>query len=430
MLHVFSNGVLSMSEDSVLFRTLGEALAIGLLIGVERYKSRSPDERRSAGMRTFTIIALLGAICALLDVVGFTLITFSALLILLGLGYWRESTQSLGMTTEITALVTFWLGYLVKSHETLTISAAIVLVILLASKHGLHQFIKGKVSEIEFYDTLKFLAVVFVIFPLLPNRDIGPYAFFNPTQIWMLVILVSTISYSGYVLIRVLGSKRGIQVNALIGGLISTMAVTMSFAERAREAPEASRQFGVTAVMANAVQFPRLLILIWVVDQRLALFLAVPLMGMFLVGLLGAWLMGRSRKVWGDGSTAEMLHQNPYSFWPALKFAFLFVVVFFLMKVATVWLGEQGLYLVSAIAGLADASAITLSVADMTHGGSVSLIAGSVAILIAVSVNALMKWAVALVNGNREIAYWLGGGFLTMLATGVVLTLIVAAYLL
>ena len=180
--------------------------------------------------------------------------------------------------------------------------------------------------------------------------------------------------------------------------------------------------------MANAVQFPRLLVLIWVVDQQLALFLAVPLMGMFVVGLLGAWVLGHVRKVWAEEPPAdELLLENPYSFWPALKFALLFVVVFFFTKLATVWLGKQGIYLVSAIAGLADVSAISLSVADMSHHGSVSLLAASVAILIAVSVNALMKWILALVNGNRELAFWLSGGFVTMLGTGVVLTL--AAYL-
>ena len=417
-----------MPEDISLFKTLGEALAIGLLIGVERYKSRSPDDKKSAGMRTFPVIALLGALCAIMDVRSFTLASLGALLVLLGVGYYRKSTQSMGITTEITALVTFWFGYLVKTHEILMISAAIVLVILLASKNVLHEFVKGKVSEIEFYDTLKFLAVVFVIFPLLPNRNIGPYEFFNPSQIWMLVILVSTISYSGYVLIRLLGSKRGIQVNALIGGLVSTMAVTMSLAERVRKAPEASRLFGVTGVMANAVQFPRLLVLIWVVDQQLALFLAIPLMGMFMVGLVGAWGLGRLRKVWSEEPPAELLLQNPYSFGPAIKFALLFVVVFFVTKLATVWLGEQGIYLASGIAGLADVSAISLSVADLSHNGSVSVPAASVAIFIAMTVNALMKWVLARVNGNRELAFWLGGGFLTMLATGVILALVVSVY--
>lgn len=412
-----------MPEDIALFKTLGEALAIGLLIGVERYKSRGPDEKKSAGMRTFTVVALLGAICALLDVPEFTLITFGALLTLFGIGYWRESNQSLGLTTEITALLTFWFGYLVRSHETLIISAAIVLVILLASKDVLHEFVRGKVTETEFYDTLKFLAVVFVIFPLLPNRYVGPLEFFNPTQLWMLVILVSTISYSGYVLVRILGSRRGTQVNAIVGGLVSTMAVTMSLAERARKAPEASRLLGATGVMANAVQFPRLLVLIWVVDAQLAQLLAVPLMGMFVVGLLGAWMLGRARRVWAEEPPAELLLQNPYSFLPALKFALLFLVVFFVTKLATLWLGEQGILLVSAIAGLADVSAISVSIADLSQQGTTSLPGAMLAIFIAVTVNALMKWILALVNGNRELAFWLGGGFLTMLVTGVVLAL-------
>ena len=123
-----------------------------------------------------------------------------------------------------------------------------------------------------------------------------------------------------------------------------------------------------------------------------------------------------------------MLLQNPYSFWAALKFALLFVVVFLFTKLATVWLGEQGIYLASALAGLADVSAISLSVADMSRTGSVSLMAASIAIFIAVTVNALMKWILALVNGTRDLAFWLGGGFLTMLATGVALALAASVF--
>jgi len=399
----------------------GEALAIGLLVGVERYKSRDSDDKKSAGVRTFTLIALLGAICALLTVPLFTAATFAALVVFLGLGYYRESERSLGMTTEAAALLTFWFGYLVRSHEALMISASIVLVILLASKDTLHGFVKGEVTEVELYDTLKFLAVVFVIFPLLPNRYVGPYDFFNPTQVWLLVILLSAISYSGYVLIRVLGGTRGLQVNALVGGLVSTMAVTMSLAERAREAPEWSRLFGVTGVMANAVQFPRLLVLIGVVHRELAFFLAVPLLGMFVVGLAGAWVVGRVRKVWDEEPSVSLLLTNPFSFWPALKFALLFVGVFFFSKLATVWLGEQGVYPAGAIAGLADVSAISLSVADMVRTDTVSLTTASIAVFIAIAMNAVMKGIVALVNGNRPLALWLGGGFLAMLGTGVVL---------
>jgi uncharacterized membrane protein (DUF4010 family) len=149
---------------------------------------------------------------------------------------------------------------------------------------------------------------------------------------------------------------------------------------------------------------------------------------MFVVGLLGAWLLGRIGKVWSKLPAAELLLQNPYSFPPALKFAFLFVVVFFFTKLVTVWLGDQGIYLVSTLAGLADVSAISLSLVDMSHNGSVSLIAASVAIFSAVTVNALMKWILAWVNGSRELALWLGGGLIKMLGTGVVLALATNLY--
>ncbi len=407
--------------DIDVFKTFGETLAIGLLIGMERYKDRAPGEQKSAGMRTFTVFALLGVVCGLLNQPGFTLMTFGAVIVLLGLGYYRHATESVGLTTEVAALLTFWIGYLMHAYELLAISMGIVLVVLLAAKRGLHDFVKEQVSEAEFYDTLKFLVVVFVVFPLLPDRNIGPYQFFNPFQVWLLIILVSTISYVGYILIRLLGGKRGLEVSALLGGIVSTTAVTMSLAERARRTPELSRICGVTGVMANAVQFPRLLLLVWVVDGSLGAFLTVPLLGMGAVGLLGAWILGRVRRVTTEDPPADLLLQNPYSLMPALKFGLFFVGVFLLSKLATVWWGEQGIYPASAIAGLGDASAISLSAARLVNSGSLSAPAASAAILIAVTMNALLKWILALVNGNRDLAFWLGGGFVTMLGTGAVL---------
>lgn len=417
-----------MSADLETFKFFGEAAAIGLLVGIERYKSRAADERKSAGVRTFTVVALLGAVCALLDVPTFTAMTFGALLVLLGLGYYRESVEHLGLTTEIAGLLTFWLGFLVESHETLAIGTAIVLVTLLAHKKGLHDFVKGNVSELELYDTLKFLLVVFVVLPLLPNRSLGPYEFFNPARVWLLVIVVSTISYSGYVLLRVLGGSRGLHVNALVGGLVSTTAVTASLSERAHRAPELSRLLGVTSVMANAVQFPRLLVLIWIVDRELALYMALPLLGMFAVGLAGAWLLGWLRGVWTEQPPLEVLLQNPYSFWPALSFALLLVGVLLFARLAGAWLGEPGVYLASLVAGLADASAISLSVADMAYDGTLTVFGASTAVFLAVTANALFKWVLSLVKGNRTMALWMGGGFVTMLGAGALL--LTAMYLL
>jgi uncharacterized membrane protein (DUF4010 family) len=401
-----------MSPDIDTLKILGEALALGLLVGVERYRGRHPGEKKSAGVRTFAIFCLLGALCGIFATTGFTVVTFAAVAALVLVGYYRSPSDSLGLTTEVAALLVFWIGYLLSLHETAAISLGIVLTIFLASKQLLHHFVKAEINEAEFEATLKFLAVVLVVYPILPDRSMGPYGFFNPRQIWGLVILVSTISYVGYFLIRWLGDRRGLLLGSLAGGMVSTTAVTMSLAERARAAPQTSRLMGAVAVLANAVQGPRLLLLLWVVDRSLAQSLALPLLVMAAVGLLGAWILTRSADV-----TSEVIVplQNPFSFGPALKFGLFFVAILLLVEVASQWLGDQGTLIASGIAGTASTSAVTLSVSEMFRDGSLTPRVAGLSILIAIATNALAKWIMTWMNGTRQMALWLGGGLLTML---------------
>ena len=406
-----------------LFRAFGEALALGFLIGSERYRGRSSGDQETAGVRTFTIIALLGATSALLENTALTLVIFSALVIFLALGYYRGAADDFGLTTEMAALLTFWLGYLVLDFETLAISSGIVVVILLASKKALHDFVREQVSEVEFFDTLKFLAVVFVVFPLLPDEYIGPFQFLNPTKIWLLIVLISSISYVGYVLIRLLGDRKGLAVSAILGGIVSTTAVTVSLAERARKAAESSRLFGFAGVLANSVQPPRLLLLIAVVDIGLAQFLALPFLAMAVVGMLGAWRLSDHLQA-EESFQLDTLLQNPYSLRPVLECGVLFVAIFFLIKVAGIWMGNQGIFLISAVAGMGSVSAVSLSVADAVHRGDLGNWQAAIAILIAMAANAFVKWVISWFRGTRQLAYWLGGGLLVMLLTGGVLIVV------
>jgi uncharacterized membrane protein (DUF4010 family) len=400
-----------MLSDLAPFKLLAEALALGLLVGVERYRGREPGEKKSAGVRTFTILCLLGAVCALLATPVLTAVTFAAAAGLLLLGYFRSPAGSLGMTTELAALLVFWIGYLLHSHEAAAISLGIVLTIILAAKQRLHEFVRDRISEAEFEATLKFLAVLLVVYPILPDRGMGPYEFFNPRQVWGLVILVSTISYAGYFLIRWLGKRRGLLLSSLVGGLVSTAAVTMSLADRARRTPEASRLMGTAAVLANAVQGPRLLLLLWLVDQGLARALALPLLGMAVVGLAGTWLLARR----AGSQEVEFPLQNPYSLGPALKFGVFFVAILLLIKLADLWLGDNGILLASAVAGTGSASAVALSVSKLLGQEALSPLLAATAVILAISTNAIAKWILALVNGTRQMAFWLGGGLLTML---------------
>jgi uncharacterized membrane protein (DUF4010 family) len=405
--------------DIATFKLLAEALALGLLVGVERYRGREPGEKKSAGVRTFTIVCLLGAICSLFAAPILTAVTFAAVAGLILIGYYRSPAESLGLTTEFAALLVFWIGYLLHAHEAAAISLGIVLTIILAAKQTLHQFVREQISEPEFEATLKFLAVVLVVYPILPDRDIGPYDFFNPRHVWGLVILVSTISYAGYFLVRWLGKRRGLMLGSLVGGVVSTAAVTMSLADRARQTPEASRLMGTAAVLANAVQGPRLLLLLWLVDRGLARSLAAPLLGMAAVGLAGAWLLARRTA----SENMEFPLENPYSIRPALKFGLFFVVILLTVKLADLWLGDRGILLASGIAGTGSASAVALSVSKLLGQQSLSPLVASGSVLLAISTNAIAKWVIALVNGTRQMAFWLGGGLLTMLATAFLLLL-------
>lgn len=410
-----------MSLDS--FRIFGEALAIGLLIGSERYRDLEEGRHRTAGVRTYPIIALLGAATALTGQPALTVCTFAAVSLLMAVGYVRDPRGGFGLTTEMAALLTFWLGYLLHDYEVLAISSSIVLVILLTSKKVMHEFVRHQVSEREFLDTLKFLAVVFVVLPLLPNRNIGPLDFFNPTQVWMLIILVSGISYVGYILVRILGSKRGLLAGAVLGAVVSTTAVTLSLAERARETEALSRICAVAGVLANAIQFPRVLLLIWLVDRQLGVQLVLPLGAMLLVGLIGSFVVSRLNSRGEDMVRVAPVLTNPLSLKPVLKFGVLFVLVFFVSKASATWFGEQGIYLASALAGLGGVSAIGLSLADLVHEGAITAPVAGVAVLIALVTNALLKWILVLINGTRQLALWLAGGFIAMLGAGILMTM-------
>ncbi len=405
--------------DLNAFRIAAEALGLGLLVGIERYKGRGPGEKRSAGVRTFAIFALLGAVSGLFDSLPLTLTIFGAVALLVIVGYHRSVGDSPGLTTEVTALLVFWLGALLHTHEILAIGTAIVLTMILASKGAIHGFVRDQVSEKEFFDTLKLLAVVLVVFPLLPDTRLGPYGFLNPRQAWMLVILVSAIGYAGYFLMRWLGPNKGLRVNALAGGLVSTPAATLSLASRARKAPEHGGGYSVATVIANAAQFPRLLLLVAVANAEMGRYLALPLLAMAATGLTVAWLASLRHKNHDDRKHLQV--QNPFSLLPALKFAAFFVGILLLVEVAEAWMGSKGVYLASAIGGLGSVSAVALSLAEQAGRDALPLAEAGQALLLALGANAVVKVALAAMHGTRALALRLAAGLALMLATGAIL---------
>jgi uncharacterized membrane protein (DUF4010 family) len=398
------------------FRLLAESLAIGLLIGVERYKARRPGERGFGSVRTFAVIGLVGGVCGLLHTTAFTATAFGALAVLVTVAFSKEWETNSGLTTEVAALTVFWLAYLVRVNETLAVSAAIVLAILLASKHALHGFLADSVSERELFDTLKFLAVVFVVYPLLPDRSLGPWGFFNPARVWLMIVLVSSVSYAGYLLVRWLGPNRGVLLSGLAGGLVSTTATTLALAGRTKKAPKSSEFLGLTGGLANSVQLPKILVLISVVNYNLGVELAPLLIAGAAAGLvaLGA-IAGLAARGRDASPAAAVAYRNPFSLTPALRFGAIFVVVLFAVRAAEVAFGGRGILLASALGGAVSATATSLSVANLANQGSLPMATAAVSVLLALTTNALIKQVLALVQGTGAYAWRLGLGFAMIL---------------
>ncbi len=222
-------------EQDELFRRLVVALAIGLLIGLERgWQTREEsDHQRTAGLRTFALSGLLGGVCASLSVVSSPLVLGAGMIAftiaLVAFSYLEASEEkNFSVTGVVAGLLTFTLGaYALLGNETVAVGAAVAMAILLALRDQLHSWVRT-VTWLEMRSILVLLAMSFLLLPILPNRPVDPWQVLNPSEIWLLAILIAAISFAGYVAVRILGARKGIAVAAIAGGLASSTATTLS----------------------------------------------------------------------------------------------------------------------------------------------------------------------------------------------------------
>jgi uncharacterized membrane protein (DUF4010 family) len=412
-------------ETSGAFVALGEALLIGFLVGAQR--ESAVEGERHPGVRDFILIGLAGGICGLLQN---SLLTVAALISIAGLlGLFHlQSPERKGITTEMAAVTTFCLGYLTATPgyalgAPLAIGAAIAVVLFLEAKPFLHKLVRETVNETELNATLRFLAVVFVIYPILPQGKFGIYGFFEPRKTWLFVILVSSISYVGYFLTKFLGEEKGLRLTSVLGGLSSTTAATISFAKSVQEAPKEENLCWQAAVTANAIQAPRVMAILIFVNPALAAATAIPLAFMCVAGLAGGWLIGRFT-VHRGVADGEVPLSNPFRLWPALKFGLLFTGILFVTKMAAARFGGGGVTLASAIAGTVDADSVSVSLADLLSTAKIPLVTAATGVFLAVIANALVKSILAGWIAGWRFGLKVAAGFAVMFAAGALALLI------
>lgn len=385
-----------------IYIRLAVALGLGLLVGLQRERVDSVI----AGIRTFALISLFGAVCAQLAktyggwilVVGFLA---TALLVTAGNLVRMQSREAEpGQTTEFAALVVFGLGaWVVTGSMAVPVVLAGAVVVLLHFRESIHGAVE-RIGEKDLRATMQFVLIALVILPVLPDRDMGPYGVLNPYEIWWMVVLIVGLSLAGYVAYKLFGAGAGTVLAGILGGLISSTATTATYARRSRQNADLSRLAALVIMLASTVVYGRVLVEIAAVARGRLLDLGPPLAAMLGVCALvsaAAWLLGR------DGDDELPKQENPAELKAALIFGALYAVVLLAVAFARDRFGTAGLYAVAAISGLTDVDAITLSTSRLVQGGRLDPDTGWRAILLASMSNLGFKAGIVAALGSKAL---------------------------
>ena len=394
--------------DLAVIWDFATAILIGALIGVEREKRKGDGEPGIGGLRTFILFALVGAVAGFLSR-GQTVpwVLMATMLPVAGLvfaGYWlvtKAEPGSFGLTTEIAAVAVCLLGAMTMlGHRELAIGLGVVTAAVLAYKQPLHGLV-AKLGWEDVFAGLRLLIATFIILPLLPDRTLDPWDALNPYKLWLLVILISGLSLIGYVATRWLGAGRGIALTGVTGGLVSSTAVTLSFAKRGRDEPGAASALAAGILLAWAVMFARVLVMVLAVNAALLRPLLIPVAAMGVVTLGVAWPLYRRGSKSTDAGDVPL--KNPFSLTSAAQFAVVFAAVLLLVKATQFYFPGGGIYVVAALAGLTDVDAITLSMAEYARRNPIEMAA--IAVVIAALTNTAVKCGMVVSLGGPRLRW-------------------------
>ena len=385
------------------------ALLIGALLGIERERhKREHDDVTIGGLRTFILFALIGALGGWLTLVlDSAWILAAALLAALApvlAGYIlsaRAQPDSLGLTTELAAVATCLLGAMTTlGYRELAVGLGVAVAAVLAYKQPLHGLVH-RLDREDVYAGLRLLIATFIVLPLLPGDAIDPWGALRPRSLWMLVLLISSLSLVGYVATRLLGARRGIPLTGLTGGLVSSTAVTLAFSRQSRDPAYATSSSALASgiLVAWAVMFVRVIVEVLVVNRALLAQVAVPFAAMALTATAAAWFH-RSRATAVELTEGVPL-KNPFSLTAAAKFAAFFALVLLVVKLVQTYAPGHGVYFVAALAGTTDVDAITLSMAQYARSGSAQIAVQ--AITIAALTNTVVKTVMVGVLGSASL---------------------------
>jgi uncharacterized membrane protein (DUF4010 family) len=366
------------------------ALCLGLLIGLERERSeRGREQRFRAGIRTYAILSLFGFACAWLFKLNLQLALPAGLLSVAGIVVLEYSAKikvgRVGWTSEIAALLTFAVGALsLLADIWVPLALGVVNLLLLSEKAELESYVE-RLDRAEFLAVVKFLLVTLIILPVLPDREFTRFRL-NPVHIWEIVILVSSIGFVGHFLSKKLGSRLGLWFSGMLGGIVSSTAVSIAVGRIARKDPERSWSALQASLLASSVMYPRTLILVAFINPAFAYSLAWQFGVLTVVGLMLS--VHKATHSGSDTANQIPLSENPFEIRPAVVFAGLFALLSVVTELVTTNFGKVGLMVLSAMVGVTD---ITPYVMSIIRGGQTVEHALVASIIVAMMSNTLVK---------------------------------------
>ncbi|WP_299018250.1 MgtC/SapB family protein [uncultured Photobacterium sp.] len=398
---------LAINIDSPFWR-LGIALLLGALIGTQRgwvHRNEAAGSR-IAGIRTYSLIGLMGGLCGMLTelyselILGFSFVALTGLIVMAYIKS-QKVKSNLSITGLIGMLITFLLGSLtVVGEPVIAASAAVITAIILDNKKELHDALM-KLQEYELDAALRLLLISVVMLPLLPNQGMGPWQAINPYEIWWMVVLIASISFVGYFAIKIGGAEKGILFTCLFAGLSSSTALTLQFSNLSKQQSHLSGLLASGILISCGTMFPRILFVCSVINYALVDLLWWPMLLMMAGFYLPAYWIWQHANVTSEKSPE--VKQSPLALSSALFFGLVLLLIMLLSNALQEWFGDAGTLSLAAISGITDVDAITLALGRQSASNGLLVNTTVLAIFIAAAVNSLVKMGMACFVGAKSL---------------------------
>ena len=407
-----------------LFIKIVLSLAMGALIGIERQRRWKGE--LAQGLRTFTIVCMLGTLSgyfsAMLNNILPLIISFVVVGLLTIFGYIAKTKRKhIGLTTEIAFLLTFFIGVIIFYDSFpyyLSVSLGILLAFILSTKEILHKFVEHLTMK-EIQDAMLFAIIAFVIFPILPNTTIDPFNSINPFMIWAAVVTVLSISFVGYVFMKLLGPKVGTIITGLFGGLASSVGVAISMASNVKKNKKILYSAVFAVCIASSTMFLRMFVITSIFNLSVATRLLVPLALLGLAGYLLSFVNLKNM----IKEKAEITLKSPIDLKSAIRFGLLFAAIMLLSSVFKIYFGPSSIFIIALLGGLIEVDAVIISLASLTPA-SISIVAAVEGIILAGLANTLSKFLLVYFMGTKKMAWEVGRVLLVLISLGIITLLI------